>query len=94
MKNYVKINNEYTIINWIVKNRYSNLFYNNYDIDIIEHNIIEHNIIENNNIRNNKIFLVCCIKNKLDIDIVNNQNHHQFLFYLVNYKKCNKIICT
>jgi len=66
-KNSIKINDENTIISWIVKNRFSNLFYNNYDIDVIENNIIENNIIENN-----KIFLVCIIKNNLDIDILSN----------------------
>jgi hypothetical protein len=73
-KNSIKINDENTIISWIVKNRFSNLFYNNYDIDIIENNIIENNIVENNssNNNNNKIFLVCIIKNKLDIDILSN----------------------
>ena len=68
-KNSIKINDENTIINWIVKNRFSNLFYNNYDIDIIENNLIENNIIENNK---KYIFLVCCVKNKLDIDILSN----------------------
>ena len=70
-KNSIKINDENTIINWIVKNRFSNLFYNNYDIDIIENNIIENNSLDNNS-SNNKIFLVCIIKNTLDIDILSN----------------------
>jgi hypothetical protein len=68
-KNSIKLNDENTTINWIVKNRFSNLFYNNYDIDVIENNLIENNIITNNI---NYIFLVCCIKNKLDIDILSN----------------------
>ena len=71
-KNSIKINDENTIISWIVKNRFSNLFYNNYDIDVIENNIIENNIIENNIIENKKLFLVCIIKNNSDIDILTN----------------------
>jgi hypothetical protein len=69
-KNSIKINDENTIMNWIIKYRFSNLFYNNYDIDVIENNIIENNF--NNSSINNKIFLVCIIKNKLDIDILSN----------------------
>ena len=85
-RNSIKINDENIIMNWIIKYRFSNLFYNNYDIDIIKSNIYEINSYQYNN---NYLFLTCIIENKLDIDILDNiifKKKNIVVFIIIQFK--------